>query len=45
VPCIDISFEVFAAAYAEVWLKPGTKEFNGYEFALPWMEEGNARSP
>lgn len=41
VPCIDIGFDVFAAAYAEVWLKPGIKEFNGYEFDLPRMEERN----
>jgi len=40
-PCIDIGFDIFAAAYAEVWLKPGKKEFNGYEFALPWMENSN----
>ena len=43
VPCIDISFEVFAAAYAKVCAKPGTKEFNGYEFDLPWMEERNCQ--
>ena len=41
VPCIDIGFDIFAAAYAEVWLKSGKKEFNGYEFALPWMEDSN----
>ena len=41
VPCIDISFDIFAAAYAEVWLKPGIKEFNGYKFDLPLMEERN----
>jgi hypothetical protein len=41
VPCIDIGFDVFAAAYAEVWIKPGIKKFNGYEFDLPWMEETN----
>ena len=41
VPCIDIGFDVFAAAYAEVWLKPGIKEFNGYEFDLPWIEDSN----
>ena len=41
VPCIDISFDIFAAAYAEVWLKPGKKNFNGYEFPLPWIEEKN----
>jgi len=41
VPCIDIGFEVFAAAYAEVWLTPAKKSFSGYEFTLPWMEETN----
>ena len=40
-PCIDISFDIFAAAYAEIWLKPAKKNFNGYEFALPLIEEGN----
>lgn len=45
VPCIDISLDVFAAAYAEVWLKPGKKEFNGYEFALPWTEESDDWGP
>ena len=41
VPCINIGFEVFAAAYAEVWLTPSKKNFNGYEFTLPLIEEGN----
>ncbi len=41
VPCIDLNFEIFAAAYAEVWLKPGKKNFDGYEFSLPWREEKN----
>lgn len=41
VPCIDISFDIFAAAYAEVWLKTANKSFNGYEFALPWMEDSS----
>ena len=45
VPCIDIGFDVFAAAYAEVWLKPEIKEFNSYEFDLPWMEERNCLGP
>ncbi len=40
-PCIGIGFEVFAAAYAEVWLKPAKKSFNGYECTLPLIEEGN----
>jgi len=41
VPCITIGFDIFAAAYAEVWLEPGKKSINGYEFALPLMEEKN----
>ncbi|MFC1972564.1 hypothetical protein ACFLVE_04085 [Chloroflexota bacterium] len=41
VPCIDLSFEVFAAAYAEIWFKPGKKGFLGYDFPLPWIEEKN----
>ena len=41
VPCIDMSFDVFAAASGEIWLKPGKKSFNGYEFALPCMEESS----
>lgn len=40
-PCIGIGFEVFAAACAEVWLRPGKKNINGYEFALPLIEDGN----
>ena len=42
VPCIDISFNIFAAAYAEVWLKPEKKNFNGYDFPLPRIEEKNS---
>ncbi|MFC1941401.1 hypothetical protein ACFLWL_03255 [Chloroflexota bacterium] len=38
VPSLEFSFEIFAAAYAEVWLKPGKKIFNGYEFSLPLIE-------
>jgi len=41
VPCIDLSFEIFAAAYAEVCLKPGKKSFYDYEFLLPYREEKN----
>ncbi len=41
VPCIDFSFEIFAAACAEVWLKPRRKSFDDYEFPLPWIEERN----
>ena len=40
-PCIGIGFEIFAAAYAEVSLRPGKKNINGYEFALPLIEDGN----
>ena len=40
-PCIGIGFDVFAAACAEIWLRPGKKSINGYEFALPLIEEGN----
>lgn len=42
-PCIGIGFEVFAAACAEIWLRPGTKNINGYEFALPLIEDGNGQ--
>ena len=41
VPCIDIGFEVFASAYAEVWLTPAKKSFSGHEFTLPLIEETN----
>jgi len=38
-PRIDFSFETFVAAYAEIWLKPGKKNFGDYEFLLPQIEE------
>jgi len=41
VPCLDFSFDIFAAAYAEVWLRPGKRSFDEYEFLLPWIEEKN----
>lgn len=41
IPCLNFCFDVFAAAYAEVWLKPGKKSFGGYEFHLPRIEEKN----
>jgi len=41
VPCLDFSFDIFAALGAEVWLKPGKKSFDGFEFALPSMEGKN----
>ncbi len=34
VPCLDFAFDIFAAAYGEVWLKPGKKSFGDYEFHL-----------
>jgi hypothetical protein len=39
VPSLDSNFDIFAAGYAEVWLRPGKRSFNGYEFLLPWTEE------
>ena len=44
VPCLDFSFEIFAAAYAEVWLKHRKKTFDGFEFSLPSIEEKNGLS-
>jgi hypothetical protein len=41
VPSIDFSFDVFAAAYAEVWLKPGNISIDGHEFILPWTKDQN----
>jgi hypothetical protein len=41
VPSIDFSFDVFAAAYAEVWLKPGNISIDGHEFLLPWIKDQN----
>jgi len=38
-PCLDFWFDIFAAVYAEVRLKPGQKTFGGYVFNLPWREE------
>jgi hypothetical protein len=42
VPSLDFNFDIFAAAYAEVWLRPGKRSFNGYEFLTPWTEEKSA---
>jgi len=44
VPCLDFSFEIFAAAYAEVCLKQRKKTFDGFEFSLPSVEEKNGLS-
>ncbi|MFO7996193.1 MAG: hypothetical protein R6U93_03465 [Dehalococcoidia bacterium] len=41
VPCLDFDFDIFAAAYAEVWLRPRKISFDGYEFVLPWMKDKN----
>lgn len=41
VPSLDLSFDVFAVAYAEVWLKPADVSLDGYEFLLPWITDEN----
>ncbi len=41
VPSLDFNFDIFAAAYAEVWLRPGSISFDGYEFLLPWLKDKN----
>ena len=38
IPCLDFSFDIFAAAYGEVWLKASQKEFEDYIFDLPVTE-------
>lgn len=43
VPRLDFKIEIFAAACAEVLLKPGRKSFGHYEFPLPQIAE-KARS-
>jgi hypothetical protein len=40
-PSLNFSFDIFAAAYAEVWLRPGNISFDGYEFLLPWLKDEN----
>ena len=40
VPSLDFSFDVFAVAYAEVWLRPANTRLDGYEFLLPWADRG-----
>jgi len=39
IACLDFCFDIFAAAYAEIWLKPVQKTFGGYIFNLPWRDE------
>jgi hypothetical protein len=39
VPSLDFSFDVFAVAYAEVWLRPANISLDGYEFLLPWIKD------
>jgi len=41
VPSVNFGFDVFAVAYAEVWLRPANTRLDGYEFLLPWMEDEN----
>jgi hypothetical protein len=44
VPCLDFSFDIFAAICAEIWLKPGKKSFDGFEFSLPSIDGKNGLS-
>lgn len=39
IACLDFCFDIFATAYAEIWLKPVQKTFGGYIFNLSWREE------
>jgi hypothetical protein len=41
VPSLDFSFDVFAVAYAEAWLRPANIRLDEYEFLLPWMTDNN----
>jgi hypothetical protein len=41
VPSLDFSFDIFAVAYAEVWLRPANISLDGYEFLLPWIKDKN----
>jgi len=45
IACLDFCFDIFATAYAEIWLKPVHKTFSGYAFSLPVMEGGNGSAP
>ena len=38
-PSLDFSFDVFAVAYAEVWVRPASISLDGYEFTLPWIKD------
>jgi len=44
VPCLDFSFDIFAVSYAKVWLKPGKKSFDGFDFPLPSVQGKNGLS-
>lgn len=35
VPCLSFSFDIFADACTEVWLKPSRKTFDAFEFSSP----------
>jgi hypothetical protein len=41
VPSLVFNFDVFAVAYAEVWLKPADTSIDGYEFLLPRIRDEN----
>ncbi|MFW6102590.1 MAG: hypothetical protein ACOC6O_02940 [Chloroflexota bacterium] len=43
-PCLDFGFDIFAAICTEIWLKPGKKSFDGFEFPLPSIEGKNGLS-
>jgi len=45
VPCLAFSFDIFAAAYAEVWLKPSRKTIDGLEFSFPSIRTKTGLSP
>lgn len=45
VPCLSFSFDIFAAACTEVWLKPSRKTFDGLEFSFPSIRKKNGLSP
>jgi hypothetical protein len=44
VPCLDFKFDIFAALCVEIWLKPGKRSFDGFEFALPFIDAKNGLS-